>query len=261
MSLRSWLRRRTSESQRKALVDWANRHSGNWLNRWLYGRASYNQDGLVSVHSADFMHEPPFAAAYAAGAATGSWSGNLHWRAHVYCWAAARGMQIPGDFVECGVNRGGYALTAMHYTGFAQSDKRFFLLDTFDDLPEEQISAAEREAGIGRGAYSQCHETVLRTFAPYADRAVVVRGAVPGTLAAIDARQIAFLSLDMNIREPEIAAANHLWDRLSPGAVLLLDDYGWRKHREQKLAFDDFAARRGVPLLALPTGQGLIIKP
>jgi hypothetical protein len=41
----------------------------------------------------------------------------------------------------------------------------------------------------------------------------------------------------------------------------VLDDYGWRKHREQQRAFDDFANRRAVQVLALPTGQGLILKP
>lgn len=258
---RRYLRDRMNERQRKSLVDFINRHSGNFLNRLLYGRASYNQDGLATVHSSAFMHEPRFADAYAQGAATGSWSGDLHWRAHVYCWAAQRGMQLPGDFVECGVNRGGYALTAMHYTGFRGSGKRFYLLDTYDDLPDHQISAAERTAGIHRGAYSPCLEAVQRTFAPFAPQSVIVQGVVPDTLERIDSEQIAFLSLDMNLRDPEIAAAEQLWDRLVSGAAMLLDDYGWRKHELQKRAFDEFAVRHGVPLLPLPTGQGLILKP
>ena len=45
------------------------------------------------------------------------------------------------------------------------------------------------------------------------------------------------------------------------GAAIVLDDYGWFKHIEQKRAFDDFASRRGVQVLSLPTGQGLILKP
>jgi O-methyltransferase len=45
------------------------------------------------------------------------------------------------------------------------------------------------------------------------------------------------------------------------GAAIVLDDYGWRKHYEQKRAFDEFARQRGTSVLALPTGQGLILKP
>jgi hypothetical protein len=65
----------------------------------------------------------------------------------------------------------------------------------------------------------------------------------------------------MNNSTPEIAAANHFWDRLSPGAPILLDDYGFVNYEVQKKAFDAWAARHGVHILALPTGQGLMIKP
>lgn len=65
----------------------------------------------------------------------------------------------------------------------------------------------------------------------------------------------------MNNTVPEIAAAETFWSRLEPGAVVVLDDYGWERHIEQKRAFDKFAAARGVTVLSLPTGQGLIIKP
>jgi predicted O-methyltransferase YrrM len=60
---------------------------------------------------------------------------------------------------------------------------------------------------------------------------------------------------------PEIAAVTHFWPRLSPGGVILLDDYNWLPHVNQKAAFDAFAKAQGVPILGLPTGQGVIVKP
>ena len=65
----------------------------------------------------------------------------------------------------------------------------------------------------------------------------------------------------MNCAVPEIAAAEYFWDKLVSGAVIVLDDYGWVCHIEQKLAFDEFASRKNVQVLVLPTGQGLIFKP
>jgi O-methyltransferase len=66
----------------------------------------------------------------------------------------------------------------------------------------------------------------------------------------------------MNNKIPEIAAAEYFWDKLVSGAVIVLDDYAWGGyHMGQKLAFDEFAAKRGVEVLSLPCGQGLIIKP
>src|SRR5262245_44091232 len=81
---------------------------------------TFNDDGLIAIHKdTSFLAAPRFQAAYAAGRATGSW-GELEprWRAYVVCWAAERALQLEGDFVECGVNRGGNALTAMHYLDF-----------------------------------------------------------------------------------------------------------------------------------------------
>jgi hypothetical protein len=64
----------------------------------------------------------------------------------------------------------------------------------------------------------------------------------------------------MNCVYPEIEAISFFWDKLVPGAIVILDDYNWLSHIEQKRAFDDFACGHGFEILALPTGQGLIIK-
>jgi hypothetical protein len=60
---------------------------------------------------------------------------------------------------------------------------------------------------------------------------------------------------------PEIAAAEYFWDKLVSGAVVVLDDYGFELHEPQKRAFDFFAEKRGVQVLCMPTGQGLLFKP
>jgi hypothetical protein len=65
----------------------------------------------------------------------------------------------------------------------------------------------------------------------------------------------------MNCVIPEIKAAEYFWDRMMSGGMILLDDYGWHGFEEQKKGFDKFAMERGVQVLTLPTGQGLIIKP
>ena len=74
-------------------------------------------------------------------------------------------------------------------------------------------------------------------------------------------KQVCYLSLDLNCAEPEIAAIRFFWDLLVPGAPVVLDDYGSLGYVPQKLAMDAFAAEVNVPVLTLPTGQGLIIKP
>ena len=84
---------------------------------------------------------------------------------------------------------------------------------------------------------------------------------MPDTLPRVTSERIAYLSIDMNCVRLEIAAAEFFWPRLVPGATMLLDDYGHAGHELQKEAFNQFSVRHGVPILTLPTGQGVIVKP
>jgi hypothetical protein len=224
--------------------------------------ATYNQDGLIAFHNCDFISDARFAQAYQAGEATGSWRGaRIHWRAFVACWAADRGKSLEGDFVECGVNKGGLSKTVMEYIDFdSMSDRKFYLLDTFEGLAEKYISDAERKSGVMPGGYEECLDAVKRTFGQNRN-AVIIKGTVPDTLPEVKTDKVAYLSIDMNCVEPEIAAAEFFWDKMVSGAAIILDDYGATNHIHQKRAFDEFAKRKNVMILPLPTGQGLILKP
>jgi O-methyltransferase len=198
---------------------------------------------------------------YGAGKATGSWgASDIHWRAHVACWAASQAARLPGDFIECGVNRGGLALTTMRYTSFEMLSKRYFLLDTFNGLDSNYVISGETSTDKMAGAYTECYDDVCKTFAD-SPHVVIVRGSVPDTLPMVDTEQVAYLSLDMNCVQPEVAAADYFWPKLVPGAIMLLDDYGWPGHEAQREGFDEFAGRREITILSLPTGQGVIVKP
>jgi len=222
-------------------------------------KVRFSEDGMATVHNCDFTADQRFQRAVALGAATGSWYGSsIRWRAYTICWAAERAMGLPGDFVECGVNRGGFARMILDYVDFDDSDKQFFLFDTFKGLEESHLTRAEqsREPFL----YTDCLDEVKQTFSSF--RSIhIVPGTVPETLSSTTIERVAFLSIDMNCVGPEIAAAEHFWPKLVSGSVMVLDDYGWEDHLEQKHAFDEFARSRGVSVLSLPTGQGLIFKP
>jgi hypothetical protein len=219
----------------------------------------YDEDGVISLHDASFAARPRFAAAYRAGEATGSWSGaSIRWRAHVACWAASVGARLDGDFVECGVNRGGLARAVADFVGLAATEKRFWLLDTYAGLDVSKLSKAERQRA-SKWDYEPCFDAVRRTFADLPG-ARIIRGPVPDTLPQVDTRRVAYLSLDMNCAAPEIAAFRHFWPLLSPGAIVLLDDYGWAGHEEQRDAFDALSRELEFTILSLPTGQAVIVR-
>jgi O-methyltransferase len=221
---------------------------------------SYNRDGLITFHHSDFLKDPLFQESYRLGKATRSWgSADIEWRVYVACWAAHKGKSLEGDFVECGVNKGGLSRAVMHYIDFRSlRDRQFYLLDTFCGFPEEYVRLAAQSQ---IHSYHECYQEVRETFKDFAN-VHIVRGKVPETLARVSAEKLCYLSLDMNCAEPEVAAAEFFWPRLVSGAVIMLDDYGYSDdYVRQKRAFDTFAQTKGVQVLLLPTGQGLIFKP
>lgn len=224
----------------------------------IFRNRTYAEDGLMTSHLADFCSDSRFMSAYQRGKSTGSWNGaDLRWRVYTACWAAANSSTLPGDFVECGVNRGGTSLSVMEYIEFNSLNKRFYLLDTYRGFPEDFAPLA---ASCNQDSYEDCYDQVLRTFEPYR-QARIIAGEVPKTLQQVDTDKVCYLSIDMNSAEPEIAALKFFWPKLVTGALVLLDDYAYAEpYRRQKEAFDSLSKEFGFNILCLPTGQGLIFK-
>jgi hypothetical protein len=229
--------------------------------------AVYDYDGLRTdpavIHNHDFMRDQHYIKAMAAGAEALGHDHKMYWRLHVALWAASQASHLAGDFVECGVWRGFLSTAIMTYLDWNNLGQRFFLFDTFEGLIPELLSENERQnADKVRHLNSYFKDTfpfVSEHFRKF-PRVKLVKGQVPDTLNSVEIEKVSFISIDMNCVGPEIAAANFFWPKMVPGAFMLLDDYGFVSYEEQKQGFDAFAAERGTSVLALPSGQGLIIK-
>jgi hypothetical protein len=227
----------------------------------------YEHDGLKTVHNHDFMSDPRFLDAYQRGVkATGS-DYKWHWRVHIGLWAAATALKLDGDFVECGVNRGFLSSAIMQRFDWDETGRTFYLLDTFRGIDLKYLNAVEIEGGVAErnrkdldtGFYTESPNEVQANFSEWRNKKVVV-GSIPETLAQITSEKIAFLHLDMNCTEPEVAAIDYLWDRLPCGGVVLLDDYAYYGFQPQKAGMDQWASKRDIAIASLPSGQGLIIR-
>ncbi|HTQ11347.1 MAG TPA: TylF/MycF/NovP-related O-methyltransferase [Fimbriimonadaceae bacterium] len=245
--------------------------NGNFLVNTQDGRQfirppyTYAADGYSTHHNASCLEEPRFVRAYARGIGSGHRFGDvdLRWRVHQYCWAAWHARQLEGCFVECGVNTGIFSLSVMNYIDFNSLDKDFYLFDTFAGPPDDQFTEGERQVGIDKvheHSYPDCWEQAKLNFKPF-KRAHLVRGRVPQSLSQVKIEKVCYLCIDMNAVVPEVAAFEHFWPKMVTGAIMILDDYGWLHHVNQKTALDELAERNGVKILNLPTGQGILIKP
>jgi len=174
------------------------------------------------------------------------------WRRYVLACAAYHCIQLPGDFVECGVYIGTGIKTVMDYLGARDFPKTFWGFDTFDYNPVEGHAFAGQQEGF--------YELVQDRFAGY-DQVRLIKGLIPDCFADGIPEQISFLHIDMNNAAGEIAALEHLFDKVVSGGVVVLDDYEWSGiYRDQKSAEDKWFDSRSYRVFPFPTGQGMILK-
>lgn len=83
-------------------------------------------------------------------------------------------------------------------------------------------------------------------------------GRIPESLR--DVGPVAFLHVDLNNAVSEEHAVRHFWPRMSDGGVMVFDDYGFVGYEEQRASADRLAQELGFSVLALPTGQGLVVR-
>jgi hypothetical protein len=183
--------------------------------------------------------------------------------------------EIPGAVVECGVWRGGsmHAIArALDAAGAHERD--LYLFDTYEGMtapgPRDRRGdgrpAADLLAAYGKTsrvwAYASL-EDVQEGFrqVPYPkEKLHFIKGPVEQTIPSKAPERIAVLRLDTDWYESTAHELAHLYDRLTPGGVLLLDDYGWWQGSRE--AVDEFLARTGARLYLARTGSGRVaIKP
>jgi len=161
------------------------------------------------------------------------------------CDVAKRG--VAGDLVECGTARGGSAALlglAMKECGL---DRILWVFDTFEGLPpptaaDPDYDIAVRYTGTARGELADV--TSLFERLGILRNARFVKGRFEETLPRCDVGAIAVLHIDGDWYESVKVCLENLYDRVSPGGIIQIDDYGhWEGARK---AVDEFLAARRI---------------
>lgn len=175
------------------------------------------------------------------------------WRRYILACAGYHCVQLEGDFVECGAYTGVGMKTVLDYLGGREFPKTFWGYDLFEHDP---AMAHHHMPEHGPGLFDR----VKTKFSGY-DNVRIVRGEIPAVFEGNSPQKIAYLHIDLNQAPAEIAALDHLFDRVVPSGMIILDDYEWAMiYRGQKLAEDPWFESRGYRVMPLPTGQGLVFK-
>ena len=182
---------------------------------------------------------------------------------YIAVWAARYAIDHGYNLAEFGVYAGATSyVVSDYYSSARQETSKFWLVDTYCGIPPASVHPEEEQELSKNGRLypvNSSADLVRDTFStfPWVE---VVEGAVPEVLSTVNWDNLGYVHIDMNTVSAEIAAIEHIWEAIVRGGRILLDDYGWARHVLQRDAFDTFCDQRGLSVLALPTGQGLIIK-
>jgi len=173
--------------------------------------------------------------------------------------------QIPGDMVECGVAAGGSCMVmALNMLTQGQSDRTIWLYDTFEGMPEPGAHDLGRYGTSAMGTYKKRlrdgkstwinvpletvrHNMALTKYPE--DKIRYVQGKVEETLRADAPDRVSLMRCDTDWYESTKAELEVLWPRLSPGGVVLFDDYyRWQGCRK---AADDYFRDNNIRIFLL----------
>jgi hypothetical protein len=171
---------------------------------------------------------------------------------------------IEGDFLEAGVCQGGAtifmrALQVVH----GEAQRRTWVVDSFRGLPPSD-KGEDRRYGLdldeAREPWLACSEARVRDhFARYdlLDGGVeFVAGWVAESLPKAPIGPLAMLRLDVDLYSSTMECLDLLYDKVSPGGFVIVDDYVWLDCCRD--AVDEFRSRRGIvePIEAID-GSGI----
>lgn len=192
-----------------------------------------------------------------------SWSENVRYRANVYQWGFANAMQIPGDMIDFGVFHGLFPYLAHSQTNVSNYGKKHFLFDTWGEQWQLHDDPDLNNANYDSYRYSNdIYNTVKNRFSGF-ESVHCIRGLLPNSFENVNAsiHQISFVCIDVNAGSSlEVDLLKTIWDRLSPGAMVYLDDYGFETYSSMNDSINKFCSVVHRSLFELPTGSAFILK-
>jgi O-methyltransferase len=155
---------------------------------------------------------------------------------------------VPGDLIEAGVWRGGAAILMRAVLNvWGVTDRKVFVADSFQGLPEPTHAADLAEKNVTSPALAVSLEQVKANFQKYGlldDQVVFLKGWFKDTLPSAPFENVAVARIDGDLYESTRDALTALYPKLSPGGFLIVDDYG--ALQACRKAVDEYRDRHGI---------------
>jgi O-methyltransferase len=159
-----------------------------------------------------------------------------------------------GDTAECGVFQGAGSYQILRVN---TGRRQHHIFDSF-----EGISAPETEDGNywTAGAFATREQVVDRNLKEFSGQYRLYKGWIPDRFPEVADRKFAFVHIDVDLHQPTLDSIAFFYPRLSPGGVLVCDDYGSATCPGASRAIDEFLADKPEKMIEMTCGSGFMIK-
>jgi hypothetical protein len=165
--------------------------------------------------------------------------------------------EVEGAIVECGTWNGGYTRLMYDISARYGKQRHTWLFDSFDGGPPPTSADMKVTGKMGKAAPNGASaELCAQAFAGVEQKYVHI---VPGLFQDTFAKSlekvgpIAYLHLDADFYEATTYCLDHLFDRVSPGGIIIFDDYSYFLGCQK--AVDEFLSARKLSHTLVRTVQ------
>ncbi len=174
-------------------------------------------------------------------------------------------LPLEGAVAECGAWRGFSSFllcrSAQKFDpGFRGADYHIF--DSFQGLPppDAEDGIPPKKRGDVQGKFYGSLEDVKKALSDFPS-IVYHAGWIPESFAGNPERSYKFVHIDLDLHAPTRAAFEYFYPRLTSKGIIVCDDYASPGWPGAKKAVDDFCRQNCVSIIALSTGQAVLLGP
>ena len=165
-----------------------------------------------------------------------------------YCFNKVVQDNILGDMIETGVWRGGATIFMAGLNKYYNQNRKIFVADSFEGLPppDSKYPADNGDQHHTYKCLSISLDDVQNNFKKYNlldDNVIFVKGFFEHSLKTAPITKLSILRLDGDMYSSTIQVLDYLYDKVSIGGFIIVDDYALHGC---KCAVDDFRASRNI---------------
>ncbi len=165
---------------------------------------------------------------------------------------------VSGDTAECGCYKGaGSYLMCSTNAEQSQCKRLHHVFDSFEGLSAPSAIDGKHWALYDLAA---SEDEVIDALSDFEGSYVLHKGWIPLRFQDVVKDSFAFVHIDVDIYEPTKESVSFFYPRLSPGGILLCDDYGFTTCPGATKAIDEYLADKPEKMVAMSSGGGFLIK-